>query len=51
MKARAYRGLTREEREAIDRRGRASAVSQLILIVCIIAGVTTYVFAGWTFLN
>ncbi len=51
MKARDYRRLSREEREAIDRRGRASAVSQLVLIVCIIGGVTTYVIAGWTFLN
>ena len=51
MKARAYRRLSREEREAIDRRDRASCLSQLALIVCIITGVTTYAVAGWTFLN
>ncbi|MFF0266075.1 hypothetical protein [Kribbella sp. NPDC004536] len=51
MKARAYRRLPSEEREAIDRRNRASCLSQCALILCIIVGVTTYAIAGWTFLN
>jgi hypothetical protein len=51
MKARAYRRLSRQEREAIDRRDRASCLSQLALTLCIIGGVTTYVVAGWTFLD
>ena len=51
MKARAYRRMSREEREAIDRRDRASCLSQLALIICIIGGVTAYALAGWTFLD
>ncbi|MGW6282061.1 hypothetical protein [Kribbella sp. NPDC055071] len=51
MKARAYRRLSREDRDAIDRRDRASCLTQLVLTVCIIGGVTAYVFAGWTFLD
>ncbi|WP_344180585.1 hypothetical protein [Kribbella lupini] len=51
MKARTYRRLSREDREAVDRRGRASCLSQLALMVCIIGGVTAYVVAGWTFLD
>ena len=51
MKARDYRRLSREDRAAIDRRDRASCLSQLVLIVCIIGGATAYVLAGWTFLD
>jgi hypothetical protein len=51
MKARTYRRLSREDREAVDRRERASCLSQLALMVCIIGGVTAYVVAGWTFLD
>lgn len=51
MKARAYRRLSREEREAIDRRDRASCLTQLALIICIVGGVITYAVAGWTFLD
>jgi hypothetical protein len=51
MKARTYRRLSREEREAIDRRDRASCLSQFALILCIIGGATAYELAGWTFLD
>ena len=51
MKARAYRRLSREEREAVDRRDRASCLSQLALIICILGAVITYALAGWTFLD
>lgn len=51
MKARTYRRLPREQRAALDRRDRASCLSQLTLILCILGGATTYVLAGWTFLD
>lgn len=51
MKARAYRRLSRAEREAIDRRDRASCLSQLAFFLCLIIGIAAYVIAGWTFLD
>jgi hypothetical protein len=51
MKARTRRRLPRREREAVDRRDRASARSQLALILCGLAAVIAYLASGATFLN
>jgi hypothetical protein len=51
MKARHYRRLSRAEREAVDRRERASFLSQVALLGCIVGGVIAYEVSGSTFLD
>jgi hypothetical protein len=51
MKARAYRRMSREQREAVDREDRASFLAQLALIAGLIAGVLAYDLSGATFLG
>lgn len=51
MKARDYRRLPREQRKAIDRRGRRTLLSQAALLVCIIVGTGAYVLTDSTFLD
>lgn len=51
MKARDFRRLPREQREAVERRGRATLLYQGALLVCIVGGTGVYILTNSTFLD
>ena len=51
IKARAFRRMPKSDREALEREGLKSLLSQLALMTCIVAGAIVYVLNDLTFLD